>query len=553
MSKQVGLSAVLRFAAGAAIGNMKKADSQFKQLSGSARMLVSGMGNMSSAVQGLGLAHAAAGAAIGLTVKKFADFDGQMGAVKAVLGKDAAPAFGQLESMAARLGATTAFTATQAAEAMENLARAGMSPVEIMKAVPEVLSAAAAEGMDLGSAADIVASNLKAFQLEASEAGRVADALAFVSAKTNTSMSGLQEGLKFVAPVAKQMGFSVEETAASLGVLADIGLKNTLGGTALKNALLKVANGAKHGAVKVGQYSAAVQGANGEMLPLNKIMQNIAGALGKIDDPAKRAQASMKLLGLRGMGAAAAFDALGKGKNSAEKISTLFGDMEKNAKGSAKTMADMRLDNLKGQFTLLSSAVDGVVNAIGKAFASTLGNVDKGPLTSLTETLGSAAKAFQFFAANADEVGKDTPIAIEGVSKEMMAFVRGFLQGIRDVKETLTGLFGTIKTIGSAFGMSAGEGTSGMIRLATKVAGLTVAMAPLALALKTTTSLFGPFAKAGVGAFKIMGGAPGGGRSRSQCDGGRKPRGGRLGAVLARQGGGRCGKPHRATGSGDQF
>lgn len=500
MPKQVGLSAVLKFAGDAAVSGMRRASGAFRQLSFNAQQLKAGMRDVKQGMAGMTVAGAAVGAAAGFTVKKFADFDGQMGAVKAVLGSARAKDFPALTAEAKKLGATTAFTATQAAEAMENLARSGQSPKEIMASIGPVLAAAAAEGMDLGTAADIVASNLKAFSLGAGEATRVADTLAFVSAKTNTNMSGLQEGLKFVGPIAAGMKIPIEDTAGALGVLADVGLKGSLAGTGLKNALLKIAKGAKNGMVKVGKFNVEVKKTADGGVDLSGTMLGITKALANIKDPLARTNAGMALLGLRGQGAASAFGALKQ-----EKVDLLFKNMAAKAKGSAAEMAKMRLDNLKGDFTLLSSAVDGVVNSLGGALAGSVRKmIGKGGVGGLTGTLSQASAAFAFFGANADQVGKDTPIAIQGVSKEVMALVRGFLRGIQDVKAVFSGLFGAIKRVGTMFGLSAGEGSSGMARLVTGALGLSVAIAPIGLAIKGATKLFGPFAKVGLGAFKML-------------------------------------------------
>lgn len=496
--KQVGLSATVKWNGDAAMSGMRQTSAAFDRLDQKTKNLRQGMLDMKQGLAGMGTTGLWAGAGVGFTVKKFADFDGQMGAVKAVLGSAASKDFPMLTKEAQRLGATTSFTATQAAEAMENLARSGQSPAEIMSSIGPVLAAAAAEGMDLGTAADIVASNLKAFSLNAGDATRVADTLAFVSAKTNTNMVGLQEGLKYVAPVASGMKIPIEDTAAALGVLADVGLKGSLAGTGLKNALIKIASSAKGGVVKVGQFSAKVEKTANGGVNLAGTMLNITEKLTAIKDPLKRTQAGMKLLGLRGQGAASAFAAL-----SDDKVKLLFSGLAAKAKGSAAEMQKMRLDNLQGQFTLLSSAVDGVVNSIGQVVSKSMG----GAIGGITDKLSQAAQAFQYFGDNSKEIGKDAPVEIGGVSREITALVRGFLRGLQDIKMVFGGLFSGIKAIGNLFGLSADEGSSGMARITTGAIGLSIAMAPIGLAIKGATKLFGPFAKIGVSALKMVAGA----------------------------------------------
>jgi TP901 family phage tail tape measure protein len=508
MAEQVGLFAKLKFMADSAIANMGKTERAFSGVNKQAERMKKGMAGVQQGLTDVAIVGTAAAGAGGLAVKKFADFGGQMGAVKAVLGKEAAPEFANLEALAKRMGATTAFTAVQAGEAMENLARAGQKPRQIMASLGPVLDAAAAEGMDLGTAADIVASNLAAFGLNASEAARVADTLAFVSAKTNTNMVQLQEGMKFAAPVARDLGISIEDTAGTLGALADIGLKGSLSGTALKNSLLKISQAAKKGFVTVGKYKVQVEKTDDGSVKLLDTFQNIVTAIGGIDDKTEQAAVAMKLLGLRGLGAKTAFQALTK-----EKIETLFGKVEVGAdgvarrvggisvasKGAAREMAAMRLNNLKGQFTILKSAVEGVSIEMGAAISQSF-NMGGG-ITTLTEKLGQAAKAFQFFSkeGNLSEVGAN----IEGVDRSVSDFVQGLLLGLRDVGDM-------VRDVAGWFTSWQTESNTGMTRLITQMVGLSAVIAPVGLAVKGVTKLFGGFAKAAVGAARLAAGALGG-------------------------------------------
>jgi TP901 family phage tail tape measure protein len=504
------LTAKLQFEGEAAIQGMGRASGAFTKMQAHAKMAKEGVQNLKKGFAGFNIAIAGAAAGAVTAVKKFADFDGQMGAVKAVLGKEAAPEFERLEKLASKLGATTEFTATQSAEAMESLARAGFNATQIMSAVPEVLAAASAEGMDLATAADIVASNIKAFQLEAKDAARVADALAFVSAKTNTNMVGLQEGMKFIAPVAKNMGIELEDTAAALGALADVGLKGTLAGTGLKNALLKIAAASKDGVVKVGKFSAQIEKTGSGGVNLSKTMFNVVSALQNIKEPTERAQASMKLLGLRGMGSAAAFDALGKNQKL---VNTLFVDMRKKAKGAAKGMQEMRMDTLKGDFQLLSSAVDGFAISIGKILRDFISPFIKGG-KGISESLSSAGQAITQMWGAKGEVGRaflEQDLITQGTSKSVVQFARGFVEGIKGavsifktffsvVKGGFVFLKGILDPLG--FMGSDGSGVQGFTKMAIQAAALGVS-------IKVATSLFSKFAAVAKGSFQVIKGVLG--------------------------------------------
>lgn len=504
MAEEVGLFAKLKFLADSAIANMGKTERAFGGLNKQAEQMKKGMDGVRQGLTDVGTVGIAAGAAGGFAVKKFADFGKQMGAVKAVLGKEAEGSFATLEARAKELGATTSFTAVQAGEAMENLARAGMKPAEILAAVGPVLDAAAAEGMDLATASAIVSKNLTMFGLKAGEAGRVADTLAYVSAKSNSSIVSLQEGLKYVGPTARDMGVSLEETTAVLGALADIGKEGSLSGTSLQNAMLQVAQKAKDGYVQVGKFSAKIEKTDDGSVKLLDTFQNITKAIAQETDKTKQAALAMKLLGIRGLGTKTAFQAL-----TDQKVADLFGTIEKRGgkavrvlpkmAGSAKEMAKMRLDNLAGQWEQFTGALDGVMIELGGAIVKffNLG----GGITSVTDKLGQAAKAIQFFAkeGNLDE----TQRSITGVDSSIMEFVRGVMLGLRDVGQT-------IKSVVGAFGFLGGMGGAGTTRLITKMIGLAAVIAPVGLAIKGVTKLFGGFAKTAVGAARLAAGALGG-------------------------------------------
>src|SRR5699024_449046 len=143
---------------------------------------------------------------------------------------------------ARELGQTTQFTASQAADGMKYLAMAGLDANEIMAAMPGMLDLAVAGNLDLGTTADIASDTMAAFGLEASEATRVADVLAKTATSSNTNIEMLGDTMKYVAPVARTAGMSLEETSAMAGLLANVGIKSSQAGTTMKSMLLKLAN-----------------------------------------------------------------------------------------------------------------------------------------------------------------------------------------------------------------------------------------------------------------------------------------------------------------------
>jgi TP901 family phage tail tape measure protein len=471
------------------------------RMSTTAKRLKAGFADVKAGLTQMALPAAGITAAIGASVKKFNDFDTQMSKVKAVVGTAAADQWPALTKKAQELGATTEFTATQAAQAMENLARAGLKPAQVMAAIGPTLAGASADSLDLGRAAEIAAANLAAFGLPATQVTRIMDGLAFVSRNTKSDMNSLQEGLKFASPTAKKLGISFEDTAAALGALNDVGVDASSAGTALKNAMLKIAKGAKNGTIAVGKFNAKVVTNAKGGLELGETMKNITAQLGKFPDKMKATSALLKTLGIRGQVTESAFAALAK---NPEKLSKLFDNMRKKAKGTAAEMQRIKLQSFSGQMTLLSSAVDGVVTAFGKAVVSGLGM--KGGIKGITSVLGEAAKAFQFFADNPKMLDKNIQ-GVTGIRSSVLSMIQGVLQGLRDVRNAFGTVFGAIKKVFGVFGMFTGGGASGSARLVTKVLAISAALGPLAIGLKLATSLFGGLGRTAIGAGKLMLGA----------------------------------------------
>ncbi|MBR2209026.1 MAG: phage tail tape measure protein [Synergistaceae bacterium] len=212
-------------------------------------------------------------------VSQAADFEQAMARVNAVAfsggGRDKeadAKAFKALQEQARQLGRDTQFTATQAAQSQENLARAGFKSNEIISAMPGLLNMAAAEGMDLAQAADITASTLRGFNLNADQSNRVADVLAQTSAASNTSIAGLGESMKMCAPFASGLGVSIEQTAAMLGAMANAGIKGAESGTALRNAFMRLSQEPKAVEKALKKLGIASRDAEGNMRELPEIM-----------------------------------------------------------------------------------------------------------------------------------------------------------------------------------------------------------------------------------------------------------------------------------------
>lgn len=319
-------------------------------------------GTFAGAATAVGAGAIAAGVGLAALAKPGADFEEAMAAVGAVslMTRDQVA---DLEKKALELGSTTRFSATEVAQGMELMGRAGFTNAEVMSSIGGVLSAAAAEGAGLAETTSIVSNTLKGMGLATVDAvtgvnnvTRVADVLALASARTNSSITSLGESMKNIAPVARQFNIPLEQAVASVALLQDVGIDASEAGTATATMLTKLAQPADEVAAKMRQLGIAFKDAKGNALTLPQI-------LGNFDKAAKKSGGSMEvisffadLVGLRGQKAALNLkEAFASGK---------FGDLIKElelAAGTSERMAKLRLDSLKGDFTLLHSAVDGLL------------------------------------------------------------------------------------------------------------------------------------------------------------------------------------------------
>ena len=260
-----------------------------------------------------------------------------------------------LEKQALDLGRTTKFTATQAANAMEVLARAGFNTQEILSATPAVLNAAAASGLEIAEVADIVSNSLKGMGLEISQAANVADVLALASSRTNSTIGSLGESIKNVASTARQLNVPFEEVVASVALLQDVGLDASVAGSAFNVMLTKMAAPSVGLQKKMRRLGISFKDTKGNMLPLPAVLNQLSIASKKVGGNFDQVAFLAELVGLRGQKAAANLSKLFE----TGKIEKLTSEL-KNAAGSAKKMADIRMNTVNGSLLLLSSAVDAV-------------------------------------------------------------------------------------------------------------------------------------------------------------------------------------------------
>jgi len=303
---------------------------------------------------------AATGGLIGFSVRTTAEFEQAMSRVGA-LARATDEEMALLSRTARELGASTVFSASQAAEGMSYLAMAGFSVQEIVEAMPGLLDTAAAAQSGLGVTADIVSNILSGFQLEARETTRIADVLTATFTSSNTTLEMLGDTMSYVAPVAAALGISIEDVAAMTGRLGDVGIQGQRAGTALRAIFTRLASPSGEAAHLIQELGIQITDSSGNMLPFIDILRQIETATQNMGS----AQRSAVLTTLVGMEAVSAFSALLD--VGADNIQSYADELRASA-GVAQEVASRQLDNLKGALEELGGAFEEAQISIGNAF-----------------------------------------------------------------------------------------------------------------------------------------------------------------------------------------
>lgn len=300
-------------------------------------------------------------APFGLAASAFGSFDDAMRSVQAVTGSTGAE-FDALSAKARALGASTSYTAKEAADAMGALGRSGFKSGQIDDAISSVLSLARATGTDLARSADIVSNALNMFGLSAGKAGDAADVLVATANNSAQTLDDLFEALKMVGPQAKAAGYDIRETSAALGILANVGIKGSMAGNAVKRALQQFADPATQG--KLAAIGVAVKDAEGNLRALPDIFRDLAVKMNALPTADKLALAK-DIFDVRASGAGLALAA------NAEQLDAFLAKL-RDVTGAASDTATAMDAGLGGSLRILKSAVEAVQLALGKAIEGPL-------------------------------------------------------------------------------------------------------------------------------------------------------------------------------------
>lgn len=351
---------------------------------------------LSAAVAGIGAA----------AVKVTADFDASMSKVAAVSGATGKE-FDDLRAKAREMGSKTKFSASEAAEAMNYMAMAGWKSQEMLKGIDGIMSLAAASGEDLALTSDIVTDALSAFGEKADQAGRLSDILASASSNANTNVAMMGESFKYAANTAGSMGYSMEDTAIALGLMANTGVKASRGGTALNNIMTRMAKKTKESATAMNMLGISLDDGHGNMYSFMEIMNKLRDGFGELKmneaefstemeslidqfeegeltekefdkeqealieraygaTGALNAQYAAMLAGKTGMGALLAI------VNASQEDFDKLTNAVYGSEGAAQSMAEIMQDNLSGQMTILMSQLQELAIQFGDMMMPTL-------------------------------------------------------------------------------------------------------------------------------------------------------------------------------------
>lgn len=382
-------------------------------------------------------------------VKTAADFDSAMSQVAAVsgaTGKD----FDALRNKAREMGAKTKFSATEAAEAMNYMAMAGWKTEDMLDGIEGVMNLAAASGEDLAATSDIVTDALTAFGLSAKDSGHFADILAAASSNANTNVSMMGETFKYCAPIAGALGFSAEDTAEAIGLMANAGIKSSQAGTALRTIMNNLAGDVKISGKAIGDVTIATTNADSSMRDLSDILADCRSAFGNLTE-SEKAQAAESLVGKNAMSGFLAL--MNAGEDDIAKLSSAID----NCDGSAEKMAMTMQDNLAGQLTILKSQLqelaisfgDILMPAIRSIVSKLQGFVDK--LNGMDEGTKRTIVTIALLVASIGPLLVIIGTAISKIGVAMQGVVK-LANGISKLKVSVQGGTGVLGKLGAALG-----------------------------------------------------------------------------------------------------
>lgn len=405
---------------------------------------------LNGALLGVGAQMAAMGG-IGFgifdAVKGYADFEEEMSAVKAISGATA-DEFQRLKEKAIQMGADTKFSALESAQAFKYMGMAGWKTEDMIGGIAGIMNLAAASGEDLAMTSDIVTDSLSAFGLQAKDSAMFADVLAAAATNSNTNVAMMGQTFKYAAPVAGALGFSIQDTALAVGLMANQGIKGSEAGTSLRSMMTRLVKPTQESGQAMQMLGLNILDANGKMKPFREIIKDIRTGMSRLTPESKAAVAGM----LAGQEAMSGLLALVNSSDS--DFDKLAGSID-NSNGAAERMAQIRMDNLKGDLEQLSGDWD--------SFTTKLMS---GKIGGLRDIVQGVDNWFTGFTENVEKNGFTVKSVIDGITSATKEMVKqtAKMDGLPSILSTAAlavlsvGAFKVGKKV-----WGAGKGIAGMI------------------------------------------------------------------------------------------
>lgn len=380
-----------------------------------------------------GMSTALAGVA-GYSIKVGSSFEASMSKVQAVSGASNEQ-LQRLSDKAKEMGATTKFSATEAADAMNYMAMAGWKTEDMLNGIDGIMNLAAASGEDLATTSDIVTDALTAFGLTAQDSTHFADVLAAASSNANTNVSMMGETFKYVAPVAGSLGYSAEDCAVAIGLMANSGIKASQSGTALRSMFFRLAKPSKEVKEAMEKLNISLTDSHGNMKSLDTLMGDLRNSFSGLSESEKAEMAS-SLAGQEAMSGLLAI------VNASDADFNKLKDAIYGADGASAKMAETMQDNLKGKITITKSTIEGlgikiyeeIEDPMKEAAEGTTDSVEQ--ISSALENGGIDAaveKTGNIIGGLSVKIAQESPKMVDA----SVLLLKSFVQGIKKNKNQL--------------------------------------------------------------------------------------------------------------------
>jgi TP901 family phage tail tape measure protein len=397
-------------------GTAKSGFSKFSEIGKNALSVFAG--NMLTEV--VSQAKNAAGAVLGIGM----NFESGMSKVQAISGASGEE-LAALTDKAKEMGAKTKFSATESAEAMQYMAMAGWKTGDMLNGIEGIMNLAAASGEDLATTSDIVTDALTAFGLSAQDSTHFADVLAQASSNANTNVGMMGETFKYVAPVAGAMGYSAEDVATAVGLMANSGIKASQAGTSLRSILTRMAKPTKEVQTAMDQLGVSITDSDGNMKSLHEIMDELRTGFSGLSEDEKTNMAAT-------LGGTEAMSGLLAIVNASDGDYQKLTDSINNCSGAAESMAETMQNNLEGQLTIFRSAREALAQEIYESIQEPLKNLTKvgiEAVSNLTQGFSEGGVMGMIDAAGqmASAFAENLPSIIE----QGLPLIEGFTENLR--------------------------------------------------------------------------------------------------------------------------